>query len=251
MRIGRVPIGASCGVTSARDMVRSLCAVFICCLCISAPFARAADSLDTAFARIDQAAKTFKGLTADITNTAYTAVVDNKDVQTGTLKLLPAKDGTHVLLNFKGGQTISFTGHKLRVYNPTTNVVDEKDIDPNMVDQFRQLGFGATSAQIKANYDVAYAGAEQIGNEQTSHITLVPKSPETRRDMKQAELWIGANGLAVQQKILRPDGDYQLMTYTHMTTGAVAEKDLELKLRSDTKFKSTDSTSLLLPPEPT
>jgi hypothetical protein len=199
--------------------------------------AHAADSLDSVFARIDQAAKTFKGLTADITNTAYTALVDDKNVQTGTLKLLPTKDGTHLLLNFKGGQEVSFSGHKGRVYNPTTNVVDEKDVAPNVVDQYLQLGFGANSTQLRANYDVAYVGAEQIGNQQTSHITLIPKSPETRRDMKQAELWIGGNGLAVQQKILRPDGDYELMTYSHMTPGAISEKDLELKLRSDTKVQ--------------
>jgi outer membrane lipoprotein-sorting protein len=218
-------------------MVRGLSGFFIFCLCVAMPPAHAADSLDAVCARIDQAAKTFKGLSADITNTAYTALVDDKNVQTGTIKLLPAKDGTRVLLSFKGGQIVSFAAHRGRVYNPTTNVVDEKDIAPNVVDQYLQLGFGATSAQLRANYDVTYEGTEQIGSQRTSHITLVPKSPETRRDMKQADLWIGENGLAVQQKIVRPDGDYELMTYSHTALGAIPEKDLELKLRPNAKIQ--------------
>jgi hypothetical protein len=198
---------------------------------------RAADSLDAVFARIDQAAKTFKGLSADITNTEYTALVDDKKIQTGTLRLSQAKDGTRVLLSYKGGSVLSFAGHKGRAYNPTTNVVDEKDIASNVVDQYLQLGFGATGAQLRATYDVAYVGTEQIGGQQTSHITLAPKLPETRKDMKQAELWIGENGLAAQQKIVRPDGDYELMTYSNVKLGAIPEKDLELKLRSDTKIQ--------------
>jgi outer membrane lipoprotein-sorting protein len=231
MGTGSVPICCSHGVTSARDMVRSLCAVFICCLFISMPAARAADPLDPVFARIDQAAKAFKGMSADIANTEYTSITDSKDVHPGTIKLLPAKDGTHVLLSRQDGLMLSFDGHKGRSYNLKTNIVDEKNISPNMVDQYLMLGFGASSAQLKASYEVAYSGAEQIGNQQTSHITLVPKSPDMRRDMKQAELWIGDNGLVVQQKIVRPDGDYQLFTYSHMTLGAMPEKDTEIKLR--------------------
>ena len=195
------------------------------------PSAHAADPLDAVLARVDQAAKTFKGMSADIVNTEYTSITDSKDVHPGTIKLLRAKDGTHVLLTRQDGLLLSFDGHKGQSYNLKTNTVDEKNMSSGTVDQYLLLGFGATSAQLKASYDVAYSGAEQIGNQQTSHITLVPKSPELRRDMKQAGLWIGENGLVAQQKIVRPDGDYQLFTYSHMTLGAMPENDLKIKLR--------------------
>jgi outer membrane lipoprotein-sorting protein len=217
-------------------MARCLKRIFILYLCLTATV-HAADSLDPVFARMDSAAKTFKGLTADVSDTAYTAIVDDRKVETGTIKLLQGKNGTRVLLNLKGGSVISFDGHKVQDYNPTTNVVDEFVVAPNKVNQYLQLGFGATSAELRANYDVTYAGTEQIGSQQASHIILIPKSPETRRDLKQAELWIGDNGLAVQQKILRPDGDYQLMTYSNMKLGAVPEKDLELKLKPGAKIQ--------------
>jgi outer membrane lipoprotein-sorting protein len=142
---------------------------------VAAICAHAADSLDAVFARIDQAAKTYKGLSADITNTVYTAIVDDKKTDTGTIKLLQTKDRTHVLMSIKDGQVLSFDGRKGRAYNPKTNVVDEKDFAPGVVSQYMQLGFGTTSVQLKANYDISFAGTEQIGGQQTAHITLVPK----------------------------------------------------------------------------
>src|SRR6185437_12408869 len=91
MQSAQVPIRTSYSVSSTRAMVR-VGAVFLFCLCS----VYAADSLDATLARIDQAAKNFKGMTADITNTEYTALVDSKDIHKGTIKLLLAKDGTHV-----------------------------------------------------------------------------------------------------------------------------------------------------------
>jgi outer membrane lipoprotein-sorting protein len=209
--------------------------IFILCLCAALPSTFAADPLDSVFARIDAAAKTFKGMTADISNTSYTAVVDNKDVTIGTIKLLLAKDGTHMLVDFKDGQVISLDPHMGRVYNPKTKVVDQKDLTGNqdLVNQYMLLGFGATSAALKATYNVTWVGTEQVGGQQTSHIALVPKPAEIRKNMKQADLWISDRGLVVQQKRLQPSGDYQLVTYSNMVLVALPEKDLELKLPKD------------------
>ena len=197
--------------------------------------AAAADPLDAVFARIDAAAKTFKGMTADISDTQHTALVDENDVQTGTIKLLRVKpDVTRLLVNLKGSggtRTIALDGQEAKTYNPKTNTLDVFPLASRqgLVNQVLLLGFGATSAELKANYDVSYGGAEKIGAQATSRIVLVPKSPEMRRDLKQAELWIGENGLAVQQKFLRTSGDYQLATYTNVKSGGLPERDLELK----------------------
>jgi len=220
-------------------MVRGLSPLFVLSLGFSVfaamPSAHAADPLDDVFARIDAAARTFKGMTADISNTAYTAVVDNKDVTTGTMKLLLAKDGTHMLVDFKGGMVISLDPHMGRDYNPKTKIVDEKDLtrEQDLVNQYLLLGFGATSAALKNTYNVTWVGTEQVGGQQTSHIALIPKAADIRKNMKQADLWIGDKGLVVQQKRLQPSGDYQLVTYSNMVLVALPEKDLELKLPKD------------------
>ncbi len=159
----------------------------------------AADPLDAVFARIDAAAKTFKGMTADISNTQHTALVDSDDVQTGTMKLLRTKPGqTRVLIDWKGPKPrqMALDGHKGRLYNPKTNMVDEQNLSGSskqgVINQFLLLGFGASSADLKSAYDVTFVGDEKVDGRQTSHLRLMAKSAETRQKLKQADLWFGA-----------------------------------------------------------
>src|ERR1700722_14167177 len=79
-----------------------------------------ADALAAVFAHIDAAAKTFKGMTADVSDTHYTALVNDNDVQTGTMKLLRVNPGlTRVLSDLAGpgggGQKVALDGHSVNV----------------------------------------------------------------------------------------------------------------------------------------
>lgn len=192
----------------------------------------AADPLDAAFARIDAAAKTFKGMTADITNTVHTAIVDDNDVSTGTIRLLRVNPTrTRLLADLKGAtgtQKYAFDGAEGRSYNPKTNVLDIYNFASRQgtINQFLLLGFGASSAELKSTYNVSYVGEENVGEQPTTHLKLVPKSPG---DLKQADLWFSANGLVARQKLLFGGGDYKLVTYSNMKLGALQEKDLDLK----------------------
>jgi hypothetical protein len=63
---------------------------------------------------------------------------------------------------------------------------------------------------------------------------LIPKQTnEARQMIQQADLWIGASGLAVQQRFATSaSGDYRLATYSNMKlTGSLSNKDLQLKTR--------------------
>src|SRR5258707_8656915 len=62
---------------------------------------QAGNTLEATFARMDQAAATFKGLTADIRQQSHTEVVDKDDVQEGAIavKRVKPKD-TRILINF-------------------------------------------------------------------------------------------------------------------------------------------------------
>ena len=203
------------------------------------------DSLTAVFAHIDAAAKTFKGMTADVSNTHYTALVDDKDVQTGTMKLLVKPGVTRVLSDLGtpgGGQKVALDGHNVNVYNPKTNIVDVYNLanKQGLVDQFLLLGFGATSEELKSTYAIAWVAEEKIGSQTASHLKLVPKSAETLHTLKQADLWFGVNGLVIQQKFLFPSGDYTLVTYSNMKVGAIHEKDLELKTAKGAVFQRHD-----------
>ena len=193
----------------------------------------AADPLTAVFERIDAASKTFKGMTADLTNTQHTAIVNEDDVQTGTVKMLRSTGTqTRILIDFKGhgAQTFAYDGHEGRIFNPKTNIVDVYDVGSRqgLANQYLLLGFGATSSELQNTYAITYVGEEKVGAQLTSHLKLVPKSPETLHSLKQADLWYSANGLVAQQRFLSPAGDYKLVIYSDMKLSPPPAKDLEL-----------------------
>jgi hypothetical protein len=237
-----VPILTFSGVTSCRRETVHLVAAILTFSLGLAPLSAAADPLDVVFARIDKAAKTFTGMTADISNTQYTRLVDSSDVQTGTIKLLRDKTGqTKLLIDFKlpGAQTVSFDGQLGKTFNPKTLTEDVFPVADrrNLVNQLLVLGFGASSTELKSTYDVTYTGDEKIDGTSTSHLRLTPKSPDTLRTLKQADLWYADSGLVLQQKFLYPSGDYKLVKYSNPKLGAPPAKDLEIKLPAGVKIQ--------------
>lgn len=193
----------------------------------------AADPLDAVFARIDSAAKTFKSASAAISDTEHTALVDSDDTKLGVFKIVKAKDGIHMLVKYEEAQTVAYDPHAARAYNPKTKVVDEIDLNKQQQEeatQFLALGFGATSAELRSAYDVSYVGEDNIGGQEATHIRLVPKAGDLKKSLKQADLWYGPNGIVVQQKFLRPSGDYKLVKYSNLQLGNVTDKDVELQV---------------------
>jgi len=102
-----------------------------------------------------------------------------------------------------------------------------------LIDRFLLLGFGATSADLKAEYDVSWLGTEMIDGQQTSHIQLLPKSKDVLQRLKKAELWIAeANGLPAQQRfVTSAGGDFTLVVYTAVKLNpAISDNSLKLNL---------------------
>lgn len=195
-----------------------------------------ADPLGDVFARMDKTAQTFKGMTADIRQTAHTAIINDDSIETGTIRLRKAKPGdTRVLVDYTkpDPKTISVEGQEVKLYLRKANVVQVYDIGNKRaaLDQAMLLGFGATSNEIKAAYDVTWVGQENVNGQASGHLKLVPKSKEVQAQLKQADLWIADTyGAPVQQKLLTSNaGDYTQFTYSNLKfTGSLSDKDLRL-----------------------
>jgi outer membrane lipoprotein-sorting protein len=199
--------------------------VILCTLIAMAasPFgARAADtSLEVVFARIDKAAATFKGLTADMKRLHHVELVNANDLDEGTItvKKLKAND-IRILIKFTKPEPkmVMIGGGKAQVYTPKANEVQEADIKKHkdLINEVLLLGFGSSSKDLKASYTIQLGGPEVINGTPTVRIELAPKSEETRHTIKKCELWVPENGVPVQQKFYEGGGDYQIATYSHI-----------------------------------
>ena len=184
--------------------------------------ARAADnSLDMAFARLDKAAATFKGLTADMTRMHHTELVNANETDQGkiTLKKIKSND-VRFLINFTDPEPklIAVGGGKGLMYTPKTKEAQEADLrkQRDLINEVLLLGFGAKSAELKDKYTISPGGPEAVNGTATIRIELVPKNEDLRHNIKKAELWIPENGIPVQQKFYESGGDYQIATYSHI-----------------------------------
>lgn len=194
----------------------------------------AADSADAVFARVDAAAKSFKGMTADLTDTEHHAIVNDNDVSKGVARFLRAKGNSirALIIWNDGSGGLEYNGKEGKLYNAKTKTVDVVNLSgkQSTVNKYLALGVGASSAELKAEYEVAYLGDENVGGQTTSHLRLVPRVHDPASSLKQADLWYGANGLVVQQKISHPSGDYQIMLYSNIKLGPIPEKEMELQV---------------------
>ena len=180
-----------------------------------------AQSLEAVFARLDKSSQQFKAVAADIKRDVHTAIVNDDTTETGTIKVKREKGATHMLIDFNGRdlKTVAYDGTTVSIYYPKIKTVQIYDVGDkrNVVDQFLLLGFGSSSADLQAHYDVTWVGAEAIDGKPASHIQLIPKSKDVLMRLKKAELWISdSNGMPLQQRFLTSSsGDSTLVTYTN------------------------------------
>ena len=100
------------------------------------------------------------------------------------------------------------------------------------------LGFGGAGRDLEKQFDVKYAGMEQVQGVNAGKLELTPKSQKVHNMFALITLWIDpARGVSVQQKFQEPSGDYRLATYSNIQLNKKINGDVfKLKTTSKTKF---------------
>lgn len=181
-----------------------------------------AETLPDVLERMDQGAKGFKGMIADLKRVTHTAVLNDNSEETGKMRLKrsSARD-VKIRIDFTSPDqfTVVFRGRKFEKYFPKIQTIQEIDLGKQrqLVDQFLLLGFGSSSKELQSSYSIKFLGADRANGQSTWHLELVPKSSEVREHLSKVDLWISAaNGQPVQQKFHLPGGDYNLVVYSNV-----------------------------------
>ncbi len=202
-----------------------------------------AGPLEDTFARMDRAAAGFRGVKADLSRVNHTAVLNEDDVESGTFVMKRSKSNDiRVLFDITKPEpkAYSFDGHKLEQYLPKVPVVQVYEAAGKyrpLVEEFLLLGFGTTSKELLDHYKVSFGGPETIGNEKSTRLQLIPKSPDLATHLTKVELWISdALGVPLQQKFYTPGENYNLFTYTHiMMNPNIADSAVKLNVPKSVK----------------
>lgn len=191
-------------------------------IALGAAFSASAGDLNQTLARMDQAAAGFRGLTAKIKKTDYTAVIKESAEESGRITMRrPKPRDLKMLAEFSAPEerAVAFDGRKVQIYYPRILTVQEYDLgkQSSLIDQFLVLGFGSTSAELQKTYDIKWTGEEPVNGIKCDRLELIPKSEEARQHVRRIEIWVSAqDGLTQQQKIHQPSRDYKLVTYSEI-----------------------------------
>jgi len=197
-----------------------------------------AEPLADILARMDRAAKDFKSMTAKITQTEYTAVIDEKKVSSGEVWLKRSKGLSIFREQFQEPepQGIYFNGKQIIVYYPKANSADIIDVTKYTskldIDKLLLLGFGTSGADLARDYAVKSGGEETLDGILTTRLELTPKSKNLLQYTTKIELWIPqGQSHAKQIKATEPSKNYMMLNYSNIRINpSLPDSEFELKL---------------------
>jgi outer membrane lipoprotein-sorting protein len=201
-----------------------------------------ADSLEAILGRMDDSAKKFKSVSANVHRVEFTAVINESSEEDGEMRLKRAKNGIVGVLMFTGAdaRTVGFHDRMVEMYLPKAKTVQRFDASKytSSLDAYLLLAFGtATSAELKAAYDITSGGAETVDSKRTTRLELVPKSSEAKKLATKIEIWIpDGETIAVKQKVTEPSRNTLVFTYSSVKINpSLPDSDFVLKVPSGVK----------------
>ena len=178
-------------------------------------------SLQDALKSMDRAAAGFKTAQADTEADQYSKIVNETDVQKGTIYFRRSGKDIEIALDITqpDQKYVVVSGGKVDMYQPKIDQVTEYNAGKNKsdVESFMVLGFGGSGQELQKSFEVRFAGNENVGGVNTAKLELTPKAVKVRNMFNLITLWIDpARGVSVQQRFDEPSGDYRLTKYSNI-----------------------------------
>jgi outer membrane lipoprotein-sorting protein len=204
-----------------RALLLNALVVLACSLSVFAQGSGTNPQLEKVLNEMDKAAAGFKTAQADFVWDQFTKVVNDHELQKGTIYFRRESKGVQMAaeINEPAKKYVLYSGNTVRVYQPGIDQINKYDVGKNKADveSFMVLGFGGGGHDLLKSFDVKYGGTEKVGNTEAQKLELTPKSQSLRNNFSRIVLWIDpATGMSVQQELMSSNGDYRLAKYSNM-----------------------------------
>jgi len=177
--------------------------------------------LSRVIAQMDRTATSFHTAQAQFVWTQYISVVDEKDVQEGTVYFRRVGQQVEMAADITDPtpKQVLFSDGKVQLYQPKTGQYNQYDTGKyqGVVESFLVLGFGGSGQDMLKSFTVTYLGKETMDGVAVAKLDLVPKSEKARNTFEHIYLWIDLDrGVSLQQQMFapKPDKDYRLAKYS-------------------------------------
>jgi outer membrane lipoprotein-sorting protein len=190
----------------------------------SAPPAGNAD-LEKVILELNAAAAKFVSAQADFAWDQFTAVVQEHEVQTGTIYFERKKGVIRMAADLKqdngkdAPKTVVYDGAELNFYEPTIKQLTTMKAGANrgQFESFLTLGFGGSGADLEKNWKVSLLGIEPMDGVSVAKLDLVPKEEKVLEMFTHVTIWVEpSRGINHKQIFYQPSGDLRTTTYKNI-----------------------------------
>ncbi len=170
-------------------------------------------------AQMDAASAKFQSTQADFKWDVLQSVVNEHDVQSGTIYFERHSDSTSMAAYIKqpAEKTVFYDGSTLTLLQPEIKqeTLFSAGSNRGQYESFLTLGFGGSGKDLQSNWTVSCQGMESIDGTQTAKLDLKPKQQAVANTFSHVIVWIDpARSLSLKQIFYEPSGDNRTATYT-------------------------------------
>jgi outer membrane lipoprotein-sorting protein len=171
--------------------------------------------------QLDAAAARFQTAQADISWDQYVKVVDEHEVQSGTIYYSGNSTTTQVAVLFTkpDAKSVVFKDGIIRYYQPKIDQLTVISASQNRstYESFLGVGFGASGKDLETAWNVSQLGTEQIGNVAVVKLELRPKKEDVQQNVERALIWVDpTRDISLKQVFYSPGGDVRTVIYTNL-----------------------------------
>ena len=168
--------------------------------------------------QMNEASKRLKTLSANLANTTFTKLVNDKSTEAGQIFFRKGKS-TEIRVEFQTPERkiLLLKKNKGEIYFPKINQIQEYNLEQNsgLVQQFLLLGFGSDSGELKKTYNVKYLQEEDLEGDTTVLLELVPRKGTVAAQISKIQMWVSEESwLPTQQQLFESGGDYLIARYS-------------------------------------
>ncbi len=192
--------------------------------------------------QMDAAAAKFQNASANFSWDQLTAVVQEHDVQTGTIAFRRGAKGTamvaHVLKENGAPRPkdVLFANGELDLYQPEIHqeTILNAGKSQDQFESFATLGFGGSGKDLQAQWDVTYLGTDIIDGTPVTELNLAPKHPTPDQMFTKIEIWIDpATATSRKQIFYSASGDNRTAVYSGVVENKTPDSAFKLKVPKD------------------
>jgi outer membrane lipoprotein-sorting protein len=214
-----------------------LCLGFMVSLPMGAQTAAPAAGADVqkVISQLNAAAEKFVSAQADFTWDQLVAVVQDHEIQSGTIYFERKKGATRMAAHVQKDngkealKTVVYDGGEVNYYVPAIKQLTTIRAGANrgQWESFLTLGMGGSGADLDANWQVSLLGTEKMDGVSVAKLDLVPKDQKVLDTFTHVTIWVDpARSVSYKQVFYQPGGDMRTVTYTNIRYNAPISGDV-------------------------